>query len=271
MPDYSTKALVETHALELRKKHSALDWSAKVDDLIEKEGLSQHRVSPFATLYGTFTKLVSTTTKKVKALLSVKEQLILLSDDLPAAKEPFAKGHELGHSSLPWHRDILFVCDEHDLSAGARAQLEFEANAFAPALMLPAPLLEKVYAEYPTSMETVLFLRNASGASIEVCAIRYATNHPRNCVLLVMREEDANGEPVLVLKRKALSNSAVKTTLGNLAREQTFPRSHTFFQNSRGDGPTKVTVGVKGTEKKYQASLFNNTYVVMALVTDETQ
>src|SRR5262245_2480889 len=126
--DWSTEEEVRRVARQLRKRHGALDWRVGVDDLIERNGLAQGKYD-----YGDswFRRLISGVAKKVKALLSVKDNVILVAPDLHYAKEPFAKGHELGHSELSWHREILYVCDEHDLHPDTQAQMEWEANTFS--------------------------------------------------------------------------------------------------------------------------------------------
>src|SRR5687767_7449672 len=140
--DYRTKGVVRAAAVELRKKHDALDWEAGVDSIIELEGLGQakFRADP-AGVVPSLRKAIANITKKIKALLSLKDRMILVSSELHQAKEPFAKGHEVGHSALTWHRDILFVCDEMDLSPATREQMEFEANVFSAELLVPTPLL----------------------------------------------------------------------------------------------------------------------------------
>ena len=124
MVDYRTEEKVRAAAIEFRKKHNALDFSATVDHLISAHGYQQDEYGPTATgLGGAIKSAVLRVGKKVKAIVSVTKQLILLSDDLPSAKHPFAKGHELGHAVLPWHKDVLYVCDEHDLSPATRLQM----------------------------------------------------------------------------------------------------------------------------------------------------
>jgi Zn-dependent peptidase ImmA (M78 family) len=271
--DYSSKDAIRQAAVDVRKKHGALDWDAKVDDIIERQGLSQGRFGPGGSgLGGKLAKLFSGVVKKVKALVSIKESVILVANDLPQAKEPFAKAHEVGHSALPWHRAVLYVCDEHDLSASTRAQMEWEANTFAAELLLPEPLLARVYTTYPTSMETVLLLRQWTGASIEACATAYVQSHPGKCLLLSLKEEsDDKGNPYLRLERKVVSRPAVNTRLSGLANKQTFATNHVLYVHSRGrSGPssTVLTVG-DDLNKKYRVSLMNNTYKVLAIVHDD--
>lgn len=269
--NYATADEVRACALALREKHDAMDWSANVDYLIRRAGITQGRYTPRSA--GLSLKAMLTgVAKKIKALLSVKEQLILTSTDIHQAREAFAKGHELGHATLPWHRDILYVCDEHDLSRGTREQMEWEANTFASEVLIPRPLLAQMYDANPTTMETVINLSQLSGASIESCAFAYASNHPRKCVLLKMQEKKEGEKEVLQCVRKAVSNAAARSVLGTLTKTQTFESLHVLFQNSRAPNTVSACYVTMESDpaKRYYASLFNNSYNVFALISEES-
>ena len=114
-------------AVEFRKKHDALDWLFCIDDMIKLQGYAQDSYSPLS-ISGFGNWLVSAvrqTAKQVKALVSVKDHVILVATDLHRRRVPFAKAHELGHVVLPWHKEILYVCQEYHISAAKQSQLEF--------------------------------------------------------------------------------------------------------------------------------------------------
>lgn len=271
--DYRTDQAVRDLAVDLRKKHDALDWEATVDDLIELAGFEQGMYSPGGDAVDWLEEAVSGVTKKVKALVSLKKRVILLSTELHHARTPFAKGHELGHAELPWHRKILYVCDEHDLSLATQAQLEFEANAFASALLLPEDLLRPYYDHFASTMETVLLLKNRAGASIETTAYAYVRYHPRPCALLVLGEtQDEHGERTLTVKSKAVSDSAVKGRLGTIERGQTLPAGHVVVQASlQTGGPSSCECYIGGRKDvPYSASVLNNSYKVFCLMVEKT-
>lgn len=266
--DYSTKGAVQQVAVDLRQRQGAMDWQARIDDLIAGEGLTQDTFTPYGVgrVFGLIRSAIQKTAKKVKAVIAVKEKIILVAHDLHQTKTPFAKGHELGHSALPWHREILYVCDEHDLSPNTRDQMEFEANTFSAEVMLPSPLLDTVYGLYETSMDTPLLLHQWTGASIEMCALRYVERHPDECALLTLDElRDTEGAPQLKLSRKCLSPRGARSKLGSLTRGQTFASNHSLYVNSRVSSIT-TRAGLVVDEQRYSVSLFNNTYRVLALV-----
>jgi Zn-dependent peptidase ImmA (M78 family) len=287
MVDYRTEDQVRAHAVEFRKKHNALDWSVSVDDMIDLQGYSQDKYGQLSfSRFGSWLKsAVTESAKKVKALVSVKEKVILVSHDLHTRRVPFAKAHEMGHAELPWHKAILYVCDEHDLAASTQEQLEFEANVFASELLLPKDLLEPIYQQFPTSLETVMLLQERSGTSIESAAVAFTRHHPGVCALLTLEEielekgvEPVASTPRLKLVRKSLSRAAVKTSLGALKKDQTFPTSHVIFTASRSIGPVTHAglrlIGADGSHSEadvYKMTIINNSYKVFCLVTTQSQ
>jgi hypothetical protein len=263
--DWSTRDEIRDLALALRRRHGALDWTVSVDDLIKLERIGNQTFSIFS-LPPSLYKIAFQITKKIKAFFSTKERTILISTDLHSAKQAFAKGHELGHAHIPWHQEIFYACDEFDLNPQTRAQLEWEANTFAAEILIPSPLLAEMHSKFPTSMETVLILKELSGASIESSAITYVSQHPGKCVLLVM-EEQGKGHSLKVI-RKAVSQPASKSAMGSLLK-QTFGPEHVIFTSSRSTnkvGSCEITIG--DDPKKYKVTTLNNTYRVMALVAD---
>lgn len=268
--------MVREAAVEFRKKHNALDWSVSVDDMIGLQGYVQDKYKPlsFSNFGEWLASAVNRAAKRVKALVSVKEKVILVATDLHERRVPFAKAHEMGHVVLPWHRDILYVCDEHDLSPSTQAQLEFEANTFASELLLPKELLDPIYSQFPSSLQTVMIVQELSGASIEASAIAYVKHHPGVCALLTLEEiAEVEGAPVdenaprLRLVRKKLSQAAVNSPLATLARDQTFTSRHVLFTASRSMG-TVETTRIRLGDQVYSATVANNTYKIFCLMTE---
>jgi hypothetical protein len=275
--DYRSEPGVREAASEFRKKHGALDWSASVDDLIEAHGYGQDRYLARApTGFGAKLRdAIERVGKKVKALVSVRDQVILLSTDLHDSKEPFAKAHELGHAVLDWHREILYVCDEHDLKHSTQLQMEFEANTFASELLLPKDLLQKYYDKFETSMETVLLIKEHARTSIEMTVYAYVRHHPRVCGVAVLEDvKDENGEVVAVrLAGKSLSTPAVRTrkaSISLLQNGQEFKKGHVAFEHAKKQRQVmnaEIHIGKKVEGNHCNASIFNTGYKTFCLLT----
>ncbi len=252
-------------ARRARTDKDALDWSATIDDLIELHGYTtEEYATPAASIFASVTK------PEVKALVSIPDSLILVASNMSLPRVPFAKAHELGHAVIPWHKDLLYACDEHDLSQATRKQMEFEANTFASEVLLPKDLLQPFYAR-PSTLETVLDIRKHSGASIQSSAQAYVKYHPGVCVLLTL--ESPGGTKLLLtesltLARKTFSESAWKTILGKLVTGQSFKHGHSLHTAAVNSSSSPASSIIRVDTQVFQASVLNNSYKVIVLLSE---
>lgn len=73
--------------------------------------------------------------RQLKALWVPDRRRILIDQDLPAAKHRWGEAHEIGHSLIPWHEDLMHGDQRKTLSPSCEAQLEAEANYAAGRLL----------------------------------------------------------------------------------------------------------------------------------------
>lgn len=71
----------------------------------------------------------------LKALYLPDRKRILLDGSLPEKKHRWNEAHEIGHSLIPWHEDMMHGDNAHTLSTDCHEQVEAEAN-FAAGRML---------------------------------------------------------------------------------------------------------------------------------------
>jgi len=181
------KERIKLISVKTRMKYDAMEWGITPLDLIEKAGLHHEEYDlTDKSIFGRIKEKVKNITEKIRAVLFVKEKAIVTDSDLHNAKKPFTNSHEFGHDQIPEHKEILYVCSEVDLNPETRRQMEFEANVFAAELLFPSPLMEKIYENYPLSIDTIMFLRDVSKASITSAAIKYISECPSECCLLIL-------------------------------------------------------------------------------------
>lgn len=181
-------------SVKTRLKYGAMEWGITPLDLIEKAGLHHEEYDlTDKSIFGRIKDKVKNITEKIRAVLFVKEKAIVTDSDLHNAKKPFTNSHEFGHDQIPEHKEILYVCSEVDLNPETRRQMEFEANVFAAELLFPSPLMKKIYENYPLSIETIMFLKDVSKASITSTAIKYISDCPSECCLLILAQEYEDG------------------------------------------------------------------------------
>ena len=71
----------------------------------------------------------------LKALWVPERKQILLDSELPAAKQRWAEGHEIGHGIVPWHQVVMHGDQARTLSPGCAWRIEEEANYAAGRLL----------------------------------------------------------------------------------------------------------------------------------------
>jgi Zn-dependent peptidase ImmA (M78 family) len=260
---------IKLFAQQIRLKHKAMEWGVPADYLIKKEGLdyAEYNLSD-----NSFLSRVKKTYKKIakviKAAILIPEKVVLIDYDLHHAKKPFGQSHELGHNTIPEHKDILMVCSEHDLSPQTRDEMEFEANMFASEILFPSPLMDSIYKNYPVAMETILQVAELSGASIHSAAIRYVKNCNQECCLLLLKvDTDGEGNKGLRLKDQIPSPAWWSKHKKLLADKQFFPPDHNLSLvvfSGKLENIVKNTLKVE--ELRFQVHTFYNTYMVFALL-----
>lgn len=262
---------IRTLAQQIRYKHDAMDWKATPQYLIKKEGLNYDEYdlnhNNFLQKYvtGPFKKLSGI----IKAAFVVRENIVLIDEDLHKAKKPFGSAHELGHHGIPEHREILYVCSEHDLNQETRKEMEFEANVFASEILYPKPLMDSIHDNFPMSMDTILYLNRISGGSIHSAALKYVTSSKKECCLLTLEKStDENDNPGLIVTKQIPSDAWVKKNGPKLIEEGQFlPKEHIVSKVAfSSDDVSKGEVSIGDTEKNFHAESFFNNYIVFALL-----
>lgn len=71
----------------------------------------------------------------LRALYLPDRRRILLDESQPTPKQRWNEAHEIGHSILPWHEDLMLGDHEQSLTPGCHAQIEAEANYTAGQLL----------------------------------------------------------------------------------------------------------------------------------------
>jgi Zn-dependent peptidase ImmA (M78 family) len=71
----------------------------------------------------------------LQALYIPDRKRILLDATLPEKKHRWSEAHEIGHSLIPWHDDVMHGDNRHTLLPQCQAQIEAEANFAAGRLL----------------------------------------------------------------------------------------------------------------------------------------
>lgn len=128
----------------------------------------------------------------LRALYLPDRRRILLDESQPTPKQRWNEAHEIGHSIIPWHADLMLGDNEHSLTPGCHAQIEAEANYTAGQLLFlqdrfltaandSTPTLDSVRALKGGfgNTYTTTFWRFIEGAHTQVPMIGMIGPHPR--------------------------------------------------------------------------------------------
>lgn len=109
----------------------------------------------------------------LKALYLPDRKRILLDRDVPKLKYRWNEAHEIGHSLLPWHEEMMHGDNEHTLSKKCMEHVEAEANFAAGRLLF----LQDRFAEEARSraidIDSVKRLKSAYGNTLSSTLWRF--------------------------------------------------------------------------------------------------
>ena len=98
------------------------------DPGITREAISRIRIASIQ-VYNRPTLIIDAIRKlSLKALYLPDRKRILLDGSLPIKKHRWNEAHEIGHSLIPWHEDMMLGDNAHTLSPDCHEQVEAEAN-----------------------------------------------------------------------------------------------------------------------------------------------
>lgn len=123
--------------LEIVRDILALDrafYSSKDTDLLQ-ETVHRLRVGTKQVIKRPSLLLDVVEKRQLKALWVPDRSRILIDAELPSPKQRWGEAHEIGHSLVPWHEDMMHGDHKRTLSVACEEHLEAEANYAAGRLL----------------------------------------------------------------------------------------------------------------------------------------
>lgn len=109
----------------------------------------------------------------LRALFIPDRRRILLDADQPSAKLRWNEAHEIGHSIIPWHEDLMLGDQEQTLSRGCHDQIEAEANYAAGQLLFLNDKFSRLANDAAISMSGIQSLKAAFGNTLTTTFWRF--------------------------------------------------------------------------------------------------
>lgn len=128
---------------------------------------------------------------KVLGLFEARDRLVILDREVPKARRPFVKLHEVGHGTLP-HQTSMYAL-MHDcnqtLEDDIKDLFEREANVFASEVMFQGDVFEEHALASAFNLKNAMTLATQFGASNYSTFRRYVNVNPTACCLVVVEPE----------------------------------------------------------------------------------
>lgn len=156
------------HLLKLDKQF----YTAK-DPGAAREAISRIRVATIQTFQRG--SIIWDAIKKLslKALYLPDRKRILLDGDLPEKKHRWNEAHEIGHSLLPWHEDVMHGDNAQTLMPDCHEQIEAEANYAAGRLLFLRERFTEEARSYAPSIDTIRTLHGGFGNTLSTTLYRF--------------------------------------------------------------------------------------------------
>ena len=140
---------------------------------VVKEVISRMRVAGIQ-VYKRPTLLVDAIEKfSLKALYLPDRKRILLDKTLPKLKHRWNEAHEIGHSIIPWHHDVMLGDNNLTLSQDCREQVEAEANFAAGRLLFLCDRFADEAKSLEPSIATIQELKRIFGNTLSTTLYRF--------------------------------------------------------------------------------------------------
>jgi hypothetical protein len=138
-----------------------------------REKASRLKVAGKQILLRPMLLLEAVTKFDLKALYLPDQRRILLDSDLPEKKQRWNEAHEIAHSVLPWHADMMLGDDVYTPTPECHVQIEAEANFAAGRLLFLGKKFEMTARDFAPSIAAVRELQRHFGNSVTTTLWRY--------------------------------------------------------------------------------------------------
>ncbi|MQW89120.1 ImmA/IrrE family metallo-endopeptidase [Sinorhizobium saheli] len=247
-------------------------YYSSTDDSFLRETISKLTVAGTQVLKRPGLLLEAVRKFDLRALYLPDRKRILLDQAQPDAKQRWNEAHEIGHSILPWHEDLMLGDHEQSLTPGCHAQIEAEANYAAGQLLFlqsrfrvaandSTPRLDSIRALKGRfgNTYTTTFWRFIEDSHKDVPMIGLIGSHPRF-------PKEANG----AIFRHVVESPAYRLMFDSLSLDRLRSEILTYCQYRKAGplGSCEVSITDKRGERHvFLFESFSNTYDCLTLAT----
>jgi Zn-dependent peptidase ImmA (M78 family) len=122
--------------------------------------------------------------QKVRGIADLRENVIYVAKDSRTGRALFAKCHELGHQTIPWHRFDVYLDTDETLRPDAKAMFEHQANYFGAETIFQVDRFRMMARDYRPTFDAIFTLADRHGASKQATAWRFVEDQDEALALL---------------------------------------------------------------------------------------
>lgn len=216
--------------------------------------------------------LPPTDSRKIQAMLDVRNRAIHFKSDLPNQKRRWGALHEVGHEYIPWQREFLYCCPLIWLPHHIQKQFEAEADIFAAEAFFFGGQFTELAFDGEIALNTAIELANdVYQTSIHATLAHYVQESPTPICLLVWEPKagDNSSPPSEQLELHYYVKS--KSFRGHISPGQIADPDGAIYKAYEdpkiGVVSHEVThISVSGEKIIAQAESFSNSYNVLTLM-----
>jgi hypothetical protein len=201
----------------------------------------------------------------LRALYLPDRKRILLDSAQPDAKQRWNEAHEIGHSLLPWHEDLMLGDQEQTLTPGCHVDIEAEANYAAGQLLFLQSQFRTAANDSAPGLAAVRALKGTFGNTYTTTFWRYIEDSHKEVPMIGLIGQHPHfpkdiGQPAL---RHVIESPAFKSMFDSLANENLLRALRSYCQYKRsgplGAGEVNIT-DKRGDTHVFLFETFSNTY-----------
>ncbi|NKN03077.1 ImmA/IrrE family metallo-endopeptidase [Rhizobium leguminosarum] len=207
----------------------------------------------------------------LRALYLPDRRRILLDAAQPDAKQRWNEAHEIGHSLIPWHEDLMLGDQEQTLIPSCHDQVEAEANYAAGQLLFLQSQFQIAANDSAPGLDSVRSLKGAFGNTYTTTFWRFIEDSHRDVPMIGL----IGGHPRYPKQgqtdfRHIIESPAYRAMFDSLSVEHLLHSMRTYCKYQKrgpiGVGEVNI-VDKRGETHVFLFESFSNTYDCLTLAT----
>ena len=162
-----------------------------IDDLLAAAKVGNLKIdhdvkeSFYARLNGSAKQAFETMWQQVRGIADLRRRVTYVDENTSQTRVRFAKGHELGHQILPWHKlNPGRFDDDKSLNCDAEEIFDAEANFFSAEVTFQGDRFSQIVRDYAFGFDTIFHVAQLHDASRHATAWRCIDEHDEAVALV---------------------------------------------------------------------------------------